>query len=103
MECFRVLIEKILECLLGHQLREEMVSAHTMTLFNDVYVRPNVAYNFLHYLGITAFGVDKYHTRESFFTAYEKSNVLNHLRKPDKESAWQVNYFNMLHDLDTPE
>ncbi len=72
-DCYKKLINQLMDCLLGYQLRELDVSATTMPLVEEVYVRPNVAFNFMHVLGITAFQLAQYHSNEHFFRAYEAS------------------------------
>jgi len=48
-------------------------------LFNDVYARSNVCYNFLRHLGFQTFEMYKYHSRDAFFSGYSNSRAFSYL------------------------
>ena len=88
-EYYFELLEQLFECLYSYCLTELECNDKTGYLvFEDVYVKPNVVFNFLFDLGFSVYDLDKWHSRERFFDIYAKSSVGKYLSRPAVQNSY---------------
>jgi hypothetical protein len=88
-EYYVEMLEQVFECLYSYCLTEfECIDITGYLVFEDVYVKPNVVFNFLFDLGFSVFELDKWHSRVRFFECYAKSSVGKYLSRPSNENQY---------------
>ena len=88
-EYYLGLLEQLFECLYSYCLTEFECDDKTGYLvFEDVYVKPSVVFNFLFDLGFSVYELSEWHSRTRFFECYKSSSVGKYLASSQLERQY---------------